>query len=100
MAMDAFVGIDLAFRKRKRLPTSVCIWEAGRLIPLPVADRWAPDPPRGAGNVAALEPTAVAQFADETAAYLQRLEAHFHVSIRRIAIDAPSDPRPCGLKRR
>jgi hypothetical protein len=38
--------------------------------------------------------------ADETALYLRLLEKHFGVSIRRIAIDAPSDPRPDCLRRR
>jgi len=98
--VDAFVGIDLAFAKRKRLPVALCSWEAGRLIPRRIAERGAPDPPRGAGNVAALDRSTVDRFADETAAYLRRLEAYFRVSIRRVAIDAPSDPRPETIKRR
>lgn len=98
--MDAFVGIDLAFAKRKRLPVALCAWEAGRLVPRRIAEREAPEPPRGAGNVAALEPSSVRRFADETATYLRRLEAHFKVSIRRVAIDAPSDPRPEAIGRR
>jgi hypothetical protein len=98
--MDAFAGIDVAFRKHKRLPVSVCIWDAGRLIPLPLAQRDAPSPPRGLGNVAALDSGVVAQFADETAEYFRQLETYFRVSIRRIAIDAPSDPRLDDVKRR
>lgn len=98
--MDAWAGIDVAFAKRKRLPVSVCIRDGKRLIPLPVANRDAPVPPRGRGNAVALDPEAVAEFADGTAAYVRQLETHFGVSIRRIALDAPSDPKPNGLKRR
>jgi hypothetical protein len=98
--VEAFAGIDLAFAKRKRLPVVVCSWEADRLIPRRVAERSAPDPPRGAGNVVALDSFRVAQFADETAAYLHCLEDYCGVSISRVAIDAPSEPRPEALKRR
>ena len=63
--MDAWVGIDVAFAKRKRLPVSVCVWEGNRLIPRPVADRDAPVPPRGQGNAAALDREAVERFAEE-----------------------------------
>ena len=98
--MEAFVGIDLAFAKQKRLPVAVCCWEGGLLIPRRLAVRGVPDPPRGSGNVGTLDPQIVARFAEETGDYLRRLEAHFHVSIRRVAIDAPSDPRPEGLRRR
>ena len=98
--MDAFAGIDVAFRKRKRLPVALCIWEADRFVPLPVTKRGAPDPPRGAGNAAVLDSVAVTRFADETATYLRRLEEHFRVRIRRVAIDAPSQPRAAKLKRR
>ncbi len=101
MMMDAFAGIDIACRKGKRLPVALCVWdEAGCLVPKPVRERSAPDPPRGAGNVAALDPVAATRFADETAVYLRRLEEHFKVRIRRVAIDAPSDPRRGDLKRR
>lgn len=98
--MDAWVGIDVAFAKRKRLPVSVCVWEGNRLIPRPVADRDAPVPPRGQGNAVALDREAVERFADETAAYLRELEMYFGVSIRRIGIDAPSDHKLNALKRR
>lgn len=97
---NAFVGIDLAFAKRKRLPVCLCVWNKERLIPMPLAARDAPAPPRGYGNVASVDPAAVAAFADETALYLCLLEKHFSVSIRRVAIDAPSDPRPDCMPRR
>lgn len=98
--MDAFAGIDVAFRKRKRLPVALCIWDADRFVPLPVTERGAPDPPRGAGNATALDSVAVTRFADDTATYLRRLEEYFSVRIRRVAIDAPSDPRAGSLNRR
>jgi hypothetical protein len=86
--------------KRKRLPVCLCVWTGGRLIPLPLALRGAPAPPRGRGNVVALDSEAVASFAEETVRYLRQLEKHFGVSIRRIAIDAPSEPRADRLTRR
>src|SRR5918993_1481185 len=98
--MDAFAGIDVAFAKRKRLPVCVATWQHGRLVPLPLADRSAPPSPRGSGNVATLDSATVDTFADETARYLRAVEEHFGVAIRRIAIDAPSDPKPHGVKRR
>jgi hypothetical protein len=98
--VEAFAGIDVAFAKRKRLPVCLCIWNDQRLIPLPLAADDTPKPPRGYGNVASVDPSTVASFANETALYLRVLEKHFSVSIRRIAIDAPSDPRPDRLPRR
>src|SRR5580658_8172723 len=90
--VEAFAGIDVAFAKRKRLPVCVCVWKNGRLTPLPLAARDAPEPPRGQGNVASLDVSKVGCFADETARYLRSLEKHFSISIIRIGIDAPSDP--------
>jgi hypothetical protein len=98
--MDAFVGVDVAFAKRKRLPVSLCVRDGPRLVPLSLAARGMPSPPRGRGNAATLDDTAVARFADETAAYLRHLEIHYGVVIRRIGIDAPSDPRAEGAARR
>jgi hypothetical protein len=98
--VEAFAGIDVAFAKRKRLPVCLCVWNDRRLIPLPLAAADAPAPPRGYGNVASVDPSTVASFADETALYLRLLEKYFGVSIRRIAIDAPSDPRVDCLRRR
>lgn len=100
MTMDAFAGIDVAFRKRKRLPVALCIWKEGKLVPLAVKQQDAPDPPRGAGNVGALDPITIKRFAEDTVAYLRGLEKCFNVLIRRVAIDAPSDPRSNNLKRR
>ncbi len=98
--MEAFAGIDLAFAKRKRLPVCLCVWNEGRLILLPLAARDAPEPPRGYGNVASINPLTVGSFVDDTAIYLRGLEKRFDVSISRIAIDAPSDYRLECLSRR
>jgi len=98
--VDAFVGIDLAFAKRKRLPVALCVWESGVLRPRHAALAGTPEPPRGAGNVAALDPERVAGFAEDVATYLRRLGEHFAVTIRRVAIDAPSAPRDERLARR
>jgi hypothetical protein len=57
-------------------------------------------PPRGSGNAASIHSSTIDTFAEETAKYLHDLESHFGVSISRVAIDAPSEPRQKGLKRR
>ena len=43
---------------------------------------------------------AVAEFAESTVRYLREVERAFGVTIRRIAIDAPSEPKPDGAYRR
>jgi hypothetical protein len=100
MAIDAFAGIDVAYAKRKRLPVCVCVREGERITPLPLATATALRPPAGSGNAATLDSAALARFADQVAAYLRQVEVHFGATIRRIGIDAPSDPRPDGLARR
>lgn len=96
---DAFVGIDVAFAKGKRLPVSFCTWEADRLVP--VALRGVPfEPPRGSGNVATLNPKTSRVFAADTARYLSGVATHLGLRVRRIAIDAPSAPRSEGRRRR
>ena len=69
---SAFVGIDVACAKRKRLPVSVCTWRDGRLVPkalrlLPI------EPPRGQGNVATLDRTRVLAFVREAVDYVVRV---------------------------
>ena len=78
--MDAFAGIDVATAKRKRLPVSLCVRDERGVIPLPVAASAAPNPPRGRGNAATLNENVVANFADEVAEYLRRLEIYFAVT--------------------
>ena len=98
--MEAFCGIDVAFAKRERFPVCLCVRENSALIPLQLAAHDLPDPPRGHGNAASIDPFAVVMFADEVVRHLRLLEKYFSVSIRRIAIDAPSDPRQECLPRR
>lgn len=98
--MNAFAGIDVAFAKQKRLPVSLCVRDDRCMIPLAVAARGAPNPPRGRGNAATLQENVVADFADEVAEYLRQLEIYFAVKIQRIGIDAPSDPRATDAGRR
>jgi hypothetical protein len=85
----AYVGIDLAFAKRKRLPVVAAIIQNDILQPLPLVTATA-QPPRGEGNVLALSRSVLQRFADNAANYLRAVEAEFHVRIERIAIDAPS----------
>jgi hypothetical protein len=50
--------------------------------------------------LATLDDSRLAAFADQTADYLRRVERHCKVSIRQIAIDAPSEPRSVSESRR
>lgn len=95
----AYCGIDVAFGKRKALPIAVCTIEGGDLHPLPLRDRTLRQPPRGAGNVAALDPSNVEAFARDAMEYLRWVEHRFEVKIERIAIDAPRDYAPEGGRR-
>jgi hypothetical protein len=97
---DAFVGIDVAFSSNKRLPVAVCMWEAGVLRPIPLRELAGIVPPRGGGNVGALDSAIVTSFVHEVVQYLRALEEACGVKIRRVGIDAPSDPRKDGTGRR
>ena len=96
---EAYAGIDVAFAKRKRLPVVVCRWHGDVLEPLPLRQARAKRP-AGEGNVRTLTKTVVAHFAEQTVEYLRAVESEFEVRIRRVAIDAPSDPRRAGTARR
>ena len=96
---DAFVGIDVAFTKRKRLPISICTWRDGRLIPLPLRQLDL-TPPRGSGNRLALDTTVVAQFAEDAVTYVQQVAQRFGLRVARVAIDAPSDYCRSNIARR
>jgi hypothetical protein len=53
----AFIGIDVACAKGKRLPIVVCRQVDGRLVPFALRDlEGLLSPPTGEGNVATLEP--------------------------------------------
>lgn len=96
---EAYVGIDVAFAKRKRLPLVVCVRRGNALHPLPLRTARAL-PPVGEGNARILDGNTVDQFARDTVAYLRSIESEFCIKIRRVAIDAPSDPRSPGTSRR
>jgi len=87
----AFVGIDVAFAKRKRLPISVCVLDRERPVPLPLRNRGCPLPPIGRGNPQVLDADVVSAFAVEALAFLREIERTFDVGIARVAIDAPRD---------
>lgn len=61
----AYVGIDLAFQKRKQLPLVICTWRDGRLIP-ELLQELGVVPPRGHGNAAILNRDVVRRFALDT----------------------------------
>ena len=89
----AYVGIDVAFAKKKRLPVSICIVQGGRLTPVPLRFGIKLRPPAGKGNKKALNADLVEQFCRDTLQYLHDVETACSVKIQRIAIDAPSDYR-------
>ena len=95
----AYVGVDVAFAKRKYLPVSVCVRNDGRLTPLQF-DSGAILPPRGSGNVAALDERVVQQFARDTTTFLKDVARNENLDIVRIAIDAPCDYRAEDQPRR
>ena len=88
---DGFIGVDVACAKGKYLPVVLVSWRDGRCVPR--ALRALPFyPPRGAGNVACLDPATVQAFALEARRYIEAVARAERVTIRRIAIDAPSAP--------
>ncbi|MCC5795433.1 MAG: DUF429 domain-containing protein [Chromatiales bacterium] len=97
---DAFVGIDVAIAKKKRLPIVVCTKRQGRLLPLPLSIEPHALPPAGIGNAGVLDEARVRQFAQETVAYLKAVAAREKLVIRRIAIDAPRAPALADTGRR
>lgn len=96
----AYCGIDVSFAKKKRLPVVVCLRHGRTLEPLPLRNL-CPKPPMGKGNACIVrEPAAVSHFAQEVVYYLREVESEFKVQICRIAIDAPSEPKKDGERRR
>jgi hypothetical protein len=57
-------------------------------------------PPQGTGNAKTLEASVTDEFASASVIYLQEVQSEFGVRIRRVAIDAPSDPRRPDMQRR
>jgi hypothetical protein len=85
---DLFVGIDVAFAKKKRLPMCVLRSGANNLEIVPMRKCFRP-PPAGKGNAAALDDDIRIHYAAEVRAWLTDLEQEIGGKIRRIAIDAP-----------
>jgi predicted nuclease with RNAse H fold len=96
----AYGGIDVAVAKNRRLPIAVCVWRDGRLEPLPLTAPDAPLPPALPGNLPILDAGVRADLATQTADYLRQVQQHFSVTIERLAIDAPREPRPSGTASR
>lgn len=99
MRRQGFIGIDVACRKGKPMPVAISVWDQGRLVPsrlrkLPVR------PPRGEGNLAALDEAKARRLAKETAKYINEACDLLDLKPARIAIDAPMMPRDPSLVRR
>lgn len=97
--MDAFVGIDVAFAQKKRLPIVIARWQSGRLVPFPLRTL-SFQPPRGFGNAATLDEGAVRRFVTGAVDYVEAVCHHLKATPVRIALDAPSMPTPQGESRR
>lgn len=85
---DAYVGIDVSFAKKKRLPVAITRIVNGVLTPFPLKDL-SVKPPTGAGNLGALDDTQVLEFAKNAARYIADVSELLGLRIRRVAIDAP-----------
>jgi hypothetical protein len=96
---NAYIGIDLCFAKKKRLPISICTWRDGRLHPWPLKSLPF-EPPRGSGNAAVLNRKTVRAFTSAAAQYIEQTCTALNLTPRRIAIDAPSSPRKESEHRR
>lgn len=91
MTRDIYVGIDVAFAKRKRLP--VCFLSRNNENVEPLFVRSLKNkPPAGKGNVASFDESIRERFAQDVLAWLKSEESRLGVRIQRIAIDAPSHP--------
>lgn len=96
----AFVGIDVAFAKRKRLPVCICVREHQRLRVVSLRSRDLPKPPIGRGNRAVLGPVEVRQFALEALGYLRMVEQRLGLAVQVVSLDCPRQPRVDGSPRR
>jgi hypothetical protein len=99
LMQEAYVGIDVAFAKNKRLPVAAVVQSRLGLVPLSLRQANV-KPPIGRGNVCILHDDAVGEFAEETAGYLRSIESELDIRVARVAIDAPSAPKAVGLARR
>jgi len=92
----AFVGIDVAFSKQKKLPICISVLDGAKLTPLPLTGLPFEPPPRGSGNLATPDQTTINRFADDTVVFLRAAASHYNLAIKTVAIDAPrTDRRAC-----
>ena len=98
-SQPVFVGIDVAFAKKKLLPICVAKRVKGKLIALPLKVDFR-KPPVGKGNRAAIDEQQRILFAKDVLEWLQDLEEAKSLRVERIAIDSPSDYCRPSLSRR
>ena len=96
---SAYIGVDVAIAKGKHLPVVVCVSEDNRIVPQRLRNLDLA-PPRGAGNLAVLDPAWCQEFAFEARRYILRVCERLQLIPRRIGIDAPSSPRAASARRR
>ncbi len=95
----AYIGIDLAIAKNKRLPIVVVTWQGRRLVPADLRSI-AHKPPYGIGNARTVDKDAVRQYCEDAVTYIESVCKYLDVHPKRFAIDAPSAPRPEDILRR
>lgn len=96
----AFVGIDVAIAKQKRLPVCIAVKRDGQLLPLPLGKLGSLRPPLGMGNRNVVNRRTTRQFASNAVRYVKAVAQGQRLRIARIAIDAPSDFCSPHLERR
>ncbi len=99
MAVNVYVGIDVACAKNKSLPICFVTYEAGKLKTLQPPDSFLELIPRGLGNREIENEHPFCAAADQTASVFQSLGERFDWNIVRIAIDAPAAPPRTGKRK-
>lgn len=87
---SVYIGIDVAFAKKKRLPISVCEIIDGQFTALRLRREF-DKPPAGRGNKAALDESQVKEYAELVVQWVRKLQKKQSLSVVQIAIDAPSN---------
>jgi len=97
--MDAYIGIDVACKKDKYCPISICVKKDGILIPFQLANERAQSP-KGLGNIATLSEVNNLAYAAAIKKYILAICKSHQLNPVCIAIDSPLQPRAEHLKRR
>jgi predicted nuclease with RNAse H fold len=98
--LEAFVGIDVSFAKRKAIPLVICTKNGNKITPLTLKDKKYPPPPKGKGNLKAIQNGEATSFSEQVYEYIVAITEIENLVIKRIAIDAPKTFKAKGQIRR